>query len=125
MTSHFVKASRVPAARPDACFDPKAEDLLSSLFLAAALDGRTITDVYVWVTKQTSPQPVQILEEHDYMLQSAGLQPTIDLTEMQCDGIFGTAEKMIQCLKNRNTLRWVAPAGGTVAGDPRPPSSTL
>jgi hypothetical protein len=24
------------------------------------------------------------------------------------DGIFGAAEKMIRCLKNLNTLRWVA-----------------
>jgi type IV secretory pathway TraG/TraD family ATPase VirD4 len=120
LTSHFATASRAPGSRPDAYFDPKAEDLLSSLFLAAALDGRPITDVYVWVTKQTSPQPVQILEEHDYMLQAAGLQSTIDLTDKQRDGIFGTAEKMIQCLKNRNTLRWVAPAGGTVASDHRP-----
>lgn len=120
LTSHFATASRAPGSRPDAYFDPKAEDLLSSLFLAAALDGRPITDVYMWVTKQTSPQPVQILEEHDYMLQAAGLQSTIDLTDKQRDGIFGTAEKMIQCLKNRNTLRWVAPASGTVASDPRP-----
>ena len=120
LTSHFATASRAPGSRPDAYFDPKAEDLLSSLFLAAALDDRPITDVYVWVTKQTSQQPVQILEEHDYKLQAIGLQSTIDLTDKQRDGIFGTAEKMIQCLKNRNTLRWVTPAGGVVANDPRP-----
>lgn len=120
LTSHFATASRAPGSRPDAYFDSKAEDLLSSLFLAAALDNRTITDVYVWVTKQTSQQPVQILEDHDYTLQAIGLQSTIDLTDKQRDGIFGTAEKMIQCLKNRNTLRWVTPAGGSVAEDLRP-----
>jgi type IV secretory pathway TraG/TraD family ATPase VirD4 len=27
----------------------------------------------------------------------------------QRDGIFGTAEKMVQCLKSRNILRWVTP----------------
>ncbi|MHA7146442.1 type IV secretory system conjugative DNA transfer family protein [Arthrobacter sp. TmT3-37] len=120
LTSHFATASRAPGSRPDAYFDPKAEDLLSSLFLAAALDGRPITDVYVWVTEQVNRAPINILEDHDYLLQAAGLKSTIDLADKQRDGIFGTAEKMVQCLKNRNTLRWVTPSKGeTVATDTR------
>jgi hypothetical protein len=40
--------------------------------------------------------------------------------DKQRDGIFGTAEKMIQCLKSRSTLRWFSPTGGaTVATDHR------
>lgn len=39
-----------------------------------------------------------------------GLESTLKLADKQRDGIFGTAEKMIQCLTSRNMLRWVAPA---------------
>lgn len=37
-TQRFAVASRAPGSRPEAYFDPKAEDLLASMFLAAALD---------------------------------------------------------------------------------------
>ena len=108
-----------PGSKPDAYFDPKAEDTLSSYFLAAALGELPITQVYLWVTEQVNREPIEILKEHDYELQYKGLESTLKLADKQRDGIFGTAEKMIQCLKSRNTLRWVAPATGTsVATDP-------
>ena len=121
LTQHFSVGSRVPGSKPDAYFDPKAEDILSSYFLAAALGELPITQVYLWVTEQVSQEPIEILKEHDYELQYKGLESTLKLADKQRDGIFGTAEKMIQCLKSRNTLRWVAPTGGaTVATDDAP-----
>lgn len=120
LTQHFSVGSRVPGSKPDAYFDPKAEDILSSYFLAAALGELPITQVYLWVTEQVSQEPIEILKEHAYELQYKGLESTLKLADKQRDGIFGTAEKMIQCLKSRNTLRWVAPTGGaTVATDSR------
>ncbi|MDQ0636361.1 type IV secretory pathway TraG/TraD family ATPase VirD4 [Arthrobacter pascens] len=120
LTQHFAVGSRLPGSKPDAYFDPKAEDILSSYFLAAALGELPITQVYLWVTEQVSQEPIEILKEHDYELQYKGLESTLKLADKQRDGIFGTAEKMIQCLKSRNTLRWVAPArGASVATDPR------
>jgi type IV secretory pathway TraG/TraD family ATPase VirD4 len=119
LTQHFSVGSRVPRSKPDAYFDPKAEDILSSYFLAAALGELPITQVYLWVTEQVSQEPIEILKEHDYELQYKGLESTLKLADKQRDGIFGTAEKMIQCLKSRNTLRWVAPTGATVATDAR------
>ncbi|MBT2594046.1 type IV secretory system conjugative DNA transfer family protein [Arthrobacter sp. ISL-72] len=120
LTQHFAAGSRTPGSKPDAYFDPKAEDILSSYFLAAALGELPITQVYLWVTEQVSRTPIEILKEHGYELQYKGLESTLKLADKQRDGIFGTAEKMVQCLKSRNTLRWVAPeAGATVATDPR------
>jgi hypothetical protein len=116
----FSVGSRVPGSKPDAYFDPKAEDILSSYFLAAALGVLPITQVYLWVTEQVNREPINILKAHDYELQYKGLESTLELADKQRDGIFGTAEKMIQCLKSRNTLRWVAPMrGATVATDAR------
>ncbi|KQR00435.1 conjugal transfer protein [Arthrobacter sp. Leaf141] len=120
LTQHFSTGSRTPGSKPDAYFDPKAEDILSSYFLAAALGGLPITQVYLWVTEQVNREPINILKAHDYELQYKGLESTLELADKQRDGIFGTAEKMIQCLKSRNTLRWVAPTGGaSVASDAR------
>ena len=48
------------------------------------------------------------------------MESTLKLADKQRDGVFGTAEKLVQCLKSRNTLRWVAPeAGATVTTDSR------
>lgn len=121
LTHHFAVASRTPGAKSDSYFDPKAEDLIASLFLAASLGGHPITDAYLWITSQDCGLAVDLLKDHDYELQAAGLASTMNLADKQKDGIFGTAEKMVQCLKNKNTLRWVAPAkGGSVLGDRRP-----
>lgn len=120
LTQHFAVGSRTPGSKPDAYFDPKAEDILSSYFLAAALGDLPITQVYLWVTEQVSRSPIEILKEQGYELQYRGLESTLKLADKQRDGIFGTAEKMVQCLKSRNTLRWVAPeTGATVATDSR------
>lgn len=48
-------------SKPDAYFDPKAEDILSSYFLAAALGDLPITQVCLWVTEQVSQEPIEIL----------------------------------------------------------------
>lgn len=120
LTQHFAVGSRTPGAKPDAYFDPKADDILSSYFLAAALGDLPITQVYLWVTEQVGRSPIEILKEHAYELQYKGLESTLKLADKQRDGIFGTAEKTVQCLKSRNALRWVAPeAGATVATDSR------
>lgn len=120
LTQHFAVGSRVPGSKPDAYFDPKAEDILSSFFLAAALGNYPITQVYLWVTEQVNQEPIEILKQHDYELQYKGLESTLGLADKQRDGIFGTAEKMVQCLKSRNTLRWVAPTrGASVTTDSR------
>lgn len=120
LTHHFAVASRGSGAKTDAYFEPKAEDLIASLFLAAALGNLPITDAYLWITSQSCRQAIDLLQDNDYELQAAGLESTMNLADKQKDGIFGTAEKMVQCLKSRNTLRWIAPTqGAAVATDRR------
>jgi hypothetical protein len=68
LAEHFAAGSRDPGARTDAYFDPADQDLLAGLLLAAALDVRPITDVYVWLTRPTDETAVGILREHDYGL---------------------------------------------------------
>lgn len=109
MAEHFASASRDPGARTDAFFDPSAQDLLAGLLLAAALDGRPITDVYRWLTRPTDDEPVGVLQRGGYELTADQVAGVIFAPEKQRGGIYGTAQQMASCLTNRQVARWVTP----------------
>ncbi len=109
MAEHFASGSRDPGARTDAFFDPSAQDLLAGLLLAAALDGRPITDVYRWLTRPTDAEAVSILKEGGYELTSDQVAGVIFAPEKQRGGVYGTAQQMASCLTNRQVAGWVIP----------------
>jgi type IV secretory pathway TraG/TraD family ATPase VirD4 len=116
----FAAASRDPAARVDAYFEPAAQDLLASLLLAAAAADRALTQVYLWLTDPTEDEPVAILREHGYPLLAAGLQEVVNAPEKQRAGIYGTAKQIAAFMTNRQAMRWVTPDAG-VSGAPENP----
>ncbi len=83
----FASAERDPGSRTDAYFEPAAQNLLANLLLAAALAGRPLTQVYLWLTNPTDDEAVQILEENDYAIIAAALQSVINLPEKQRAGV--------------------------------------
>lgn len=113
LAEHFAAGSRDPGARTDAYFDPAGQDLLAGLLLAAALDGRPITDVYTWLTRPTDETAVDILREHGFTLTADQVAGVIDAPEKQRGGVFGTAQQMASCLTNRQVAAWVTPQGMT------------
>ncbi len=113
MAEHFAAGSRDPGAKTDAYFDPAGQDLLAGLLLAAALDGRPITDVYTWLTRPTDDTAVDILREHGFTLTADQVAGVIDAPEKQRGGVFGTAQQMASCLTNRQVAAWVTPQGMT------------
>lgn len=117
LAEHFASGSREPGAKTDSYFDPAGQDLLAGLLLAAALDNRPITDVYLWLTRPSDERPVEILEEHGFELSSAQVGGVVALPEKQRGGIYGTAQQMAGCLTNRAIVRWVTALPGT---DSRP-----
>ena len=117
LAEHFAAGSRDPDAKTDAYFDPAGEDLLAGLLLAAALDHRSITDVYTWLTRPTDDTAVDVLREHGFSLTADQVAGVVSAPEKQRAGIYGTAVQMASCLTNRQVARWVTPQG---AADPRP-----
>lgn len=109
LAEHFATGSRDPGARTDAFFDNSGQDLLAGLLLAAALDHRPITDVYVWLTRPADDTPVEILRQHDYPLIERQVAGVINAPEKQRGGIYGTAQQMAACLTNRQVAAWVTP----------------
>lgn len=119
LAEHFASGSRDPGARTDAYFDPAGQDLLAGLLLAAALDGRPITDVYTWLTRPTDETPADVLREHGFTLTADQVLGVVMAPDKQRGGVFGTAQQMASCLTNRQVAAWVTPAGGSRAGDRR------
>ena len=109
LADHFASGSRDPGAKTDAYFDPAGQDLLAGLLLAAALDGRPITDVYAWLTRPTEDEAVSILKRHGYKLTADQVRGVITAPEKQRGGIYGTAQQMASCLTNRQVASWVNP----------------
>jgi len=107
----FALSGRDPGARTDAFFDPAGQDLVANLLLAAALAGRSVTQVYLWLTRPNDDEPVRILEERGLEELAASLQAVINAPEKQRGGIYGTAQQMCSFLTNRAAMRWVTPAG--------------
>ncbi|SHY49373.1 conjugal transfer coupling protein TraG [Mycobacteroides abscessus subsp. abscessus] len=111
LASHFSAGSRDASAKTDAYFDGEGQDLLAGLLLAAALDDRPITQVYMWIADSTDDEPVEILREHNFPLQSAQVAGVVNAPEKQRGGVYGTARQMASCLTNRQVLRWITPTG--------------
>lgn len=109
LAEHFASGSRDPGARTDAYFDNAGQDLLAGMLLAAALDDRPITDVYVWLTRPTDEEPVEILRRHDYPLIERQVAGVVGAPEKQRGGVYGTAQQMAACLTNRQVAAWVTP----------------
>jgi len=105
----FALATRDPGARTDAFFDPAGQDLIAALLLAAALEHRALTQVYLWLTRPNDDEPVKILEEYHVDELAASLQAVINAPEKQRGGIYGTAQQMCSFMTNRTAMRWVTP----------------
>jgi len=105
----FAVASRDISARTDAYFDNAATNLLAGLLLAAAKAGRTITDVYLWLTDPTNDEPVDILRTHGFPLSAAAVAGVVNAPEKQRGGVYGTAQQIASFLTNTQAAAWVTP----------------
>ncbi len=104
-------AAREPGSRTDAYFEPRAQQLLADLLLAAALDGRQLTQVYLWLTSPTEYEPVAILHEHGYPLNAASVDEAHTMPDKQRGGVYGTAQRTVAFMTNRQAMRWVTSHG--------------
>ncbi|MFC8041744.1 type IV secretory system conjugative DNA transfer family protein [Paenarthrobacter sp. NPDC057355] len=111
LADHFAAGSRGPDAKTDAYFDPAGQDLLAGLLLAAALDGRPITQVHTWLTRPADDEAVDILKAHGFLHTSNAVGGVVNAPEKQRGGVYGTALQMAACLTNRQVARWVTPQG--------------
>jgi type IV secretory pathway TraG/TraD family ATPase VirD4 len=108
----LAHAARPPDARQDAFFDPKGEQLLAFLLLAAAACRTAVTTVFEWVADPTEVLPVDILRAAGHELPAQAVQGVINSPDKQRAGVYGTAEKIVNFLVNPAITEWVTPGAG-------------
>ncbi|WP_422117766.1 type IV secretory system conjugative DNA transfer family protein [Brachybacterium sp. UNK5269] len=105
-------ASNTPRdAKADAYFPIAGRQYLSALLLAAAVDGRPISQLVSWMSDPGDQDPVKILQANGYSDAATQLRGTSELTDKQRDGIVGTATPWVSFLRNPNYLAWIQTTG--------------
>ncbi|MEV6323402.1 TraM recognition domain-containing protein [Nocardia sp. NPDC051787] len=115
LAGHFADGDDGRDTNTDAFFDPEAEDLLAGLFLAAAVGDRNgsrpIVQVWEWVTNPQDTEPIELLRAARHHYTASGLSSQYNTDPRTRSGIFGTAKKMIRCLKLSNVHPWITRGG--------------
>ncbi|CED91297.1 type IV secretory system conjugative DNA transfer family protein [Actinomyces succiniciruminis] len=109
LTQVFVDATTDVNAQKSAYFDSAARDLVSALLLAAARDGRPITDLHGWLTNQTDREPVRILRRVGEDMTADTLEGAMNLVSETRSGVYGSASTIMSWLLNEQAMRWVTP----------------
>lgn len=111
----FISSATSAGAKQDAYFESAGKELLSRLFLAAALARRPITDVFAWANDpdaRDGENPAALLKAHGEGAQAIALEKTQKLTEKQRDGVYGTIRPWIGVLGSRKIADWITDPSG-------------
>ncbi|MFC8708860.1 MULTISPECIES: TraM recognition domain-containing protein [unclassified Streptomyces] len=108
LAGHFLAAS-VDASSQGDFWSKAGSNILSQLFLAAALDERPITDVMQWLAFPADRTPLDILRDHRFTAVAAQLKGTVEGPPETRDGIYETARQYAAALLNSEIAAWVTP----------------
>jgi type IV secretory pathway TraG/TraD family ATPase VirD4 len=108
LAGHFLAAS-VDASQQGDFWSKAGSNILSQLFLAAALDERPITDTMQWLAFPADRTPLDILRDHDFTAVAAQLKGTVEGPPETRDGIYETARQYAAALLNAEIAAWVTP----------------
>jgi type IV secretory pathway TraG/TraD family ATPase VirD4 len=109
MAAHFVLT--VADGRQRDLWGPAAQELLCSLFLAAASSARSLRDVARWLDDTASPTPAELLDAAGFRAMASSLRGAQNGAPETRDGIYQTARTAASCLHDEEIMRWVAPPG--------------
>ncbi|MCY0940258.1 type IV secretory system conjugative DNA transfer family protein [Streptomyces antarcticus] len=117
LAGHFLAAS-VDASQQGDFWSKAGSNILSQLFLAAALDERPITDVMQWLAFPADRRPLDILRDHGFSAVAAQLKGTVEGPPETRDGIYETARQYASALLNSEIAAWVTPQKGVAEFKP-------
>lgn len=101
-------------AQEDSFFEPKGRKLLALAFYAAALSGRPITDVYLWLAdpRDTTMEDIFAQYGSSDSLMSTALAATRRLPDKTRDSIYASAEIYVDWLLDDRVVRWITAGDG-------------
>ncbi|MCX4529222.1 TraM recognition domain-containing protein [Streptomyces sp. NBC_01551] len=108
LAGHFLAAS-VDASQQGDFWSKAGSNVLSQLFLAAALDNRPITDVMQWLAFPADRRPLDILRDHGFTAVAAQLKGTVEGPPETRDGVYETARQYASALLSADIATWVTP----------------
>lgn len=115
----FAASALPPESKQDAFFDPEGTELLGHLLLAAAVGGKTLLDVYLWVTNPspTNSEAHRILETA-YPLSAAAVREATRAPEKQRAGVFASAKRRVWWMIASSAHAWITPQVGRAEFQP-------
>lgn len=108
LANHFVQQVRNSQGSDDFWIQG-ALDLLTSLILAAALEGRTLTSVQAWLSDSRSREPATILKSHGFGASARAMSGRQAGAPETREGLYETARTAAACLANPTIMAWVTP----------------
>jgi type IV secretory pathway TraG/TraD family ATPase VirD4 len=108
LAGHFLSAS-VDASQQGDFWSKAGSNILTQLFLAAALDERPITHIMQWLAFPADRAPLDILRDHKFTAVAAQLKGTVEGPPETRDGIYETARQYAATLLNSEIAAWVTP----------------
>ncbi len=117
LAGHFIQEVRRAKDSGD-FWDRDAEDLLTGLLLAAALDGQPLTQVGIWLTSVTSVQPRNILSKHGFTQVAETMTGRSQGAVETREGVYATARAAAACLSDPAIMAWVTPTADLDLFDP-------
>ncbi|MEU8284159.1 TraM recognition domain-containing protein [Micromonospora sp. NPDC048905] len=108
LANHFVQQVRNSQGSDDFWIQG-ALDLLTSLILAAALEGRTLASVQAWLSDSTSREPATILKSHGFGASARAMSGRQAGAPETREGLYETARTAAACLANPTIMAWVTP----------------
>jgi type IV secretory pathway TraG/TraD family ATPase VirD4 len=117
LAGHFIQEVRRTADQGD-FWDRDAEDLLTGLLLAAALNRSPLSQVGTWLTSVSSVQPRNILAAAGFTqladVMAGRSQGALETRE----GVYATARAAAASLSDPAIMQWVTPRAGLPVFDP-------
>jgi len=107
LAGHFVLTVDDSTKRD--IWGPAAQELLTSLLLAAAASRRTLRDVSRWLDDPGSPTPAELLDDAGYRALASSLRGAQHGAPETRDGIYQTARTAAKCLHDEEIMAWVTP----------------
>ena len=113
----FASAS-IGDVRGDKFFVEKAKTAVTCYLLAAAKSGRTLDDVYAWLSDSSSDEAVYLLRDAGEPIYAQSLRDLIDTTHVTKSGIYASATQMVSFVLNAPAMEWTRPGAGRREFDP-------
>lgn len=102
----------------DAQFDPQGREFLAWCMLAAAVSGKPLRQVHLWVSEGNTTDPADVLMDAGYSGPVAALRGLGKQPERTRGSVFATAQRMASAMVHDHLMAWATSAPGVPVFDP-------